>query len=181
MAFINNTPMVMGGGTPTPTTKKYKMGMKAISCTVTRSGTNLTIMPEANTEFTKFYDWLRTYLYVPRPFVMTISQSGVSNSSYGMYPSYPLGSLEKDATIRLSFSSGKLYDAPLDNTKQIVIVNATVAAGANAIVVSNANIYSETNTIDSKNLYSVTRKALSKNGDDLHFTLGIPVIEESEE
>ena len=181
MAFINNTPMVVGGGTPTPTTKKYKIGMKAISCTVTRSGTNLTITPESNTEFTNFYNWLRTYLYVPRPFVMAIRQSNVSNGTYGMYPSYPIGSLEKDATIKLSFSSGKLYDAAIDYTKQIVIVNATVAAGANAIVVSNENIYSETNEIDSKNVYSVIRKRLSNTGDDLHFTLGIPVIEESEE
>lgn len=181
MAFINNTPMILGGGTPTPTTKKYKIGMKAISCTVTLSGTNLTITPETNTEFTNFYNWLRNYLHVPRPFVLTMRQSGVSNGTYGMYPSYPIGSLDKDAPIKLSFSSGKLYDAPTDYTKQIVIVNATVAAGANSIVVSNVNIYSETNTIDPKNGYSVTRKSLSKTGDDLHFVLGIPVIEESEE
>ena len=31
MAFINNTPMIVGGGTPTPATKKYRIGMKAIS------------------------------------------------------------------------------------------------------------------------------------------------------
>lgn len=181
MAFINNTPMIVGGGTPTPTTKKYKIGMKAISCTVTRSGANLTITPEANTEFTNFYNWLRTYLYVPRPFVLTMRQSGVSNGTYGMYPSYPIGSLEKDAPIQLSFSSGKLYDAPTNYTNQIVIVNATVAAGANAIVVSNENIYRESNEINSKDVYSVIRKTLSKAGDDLHFALGIPVIEESEE
>ena len=148
---------------------------------MTRSGTNLTITPEANTEFTNFYNWLRTYLYVPRPFVLTIRQSGVSNGTYGMYPSYPIGSLDKDAPIQLSFSSGKLYDAPTDYTDQIVIVNAIVAAGANAIVVSNEKIYRESNNIDQKNVYSVTRKTLSKSGDDLHFVLGIPVIEESEE
>lgn len=181
MAFINNTPMVVGGGTPTPTTKKYKIGMKAISCTVTRSGPNLTITPEANTEFTNFYNWLRTYLYVPRPFVLTMRQSGVSNGTYGMYPSYPIGSLEKDSPIQLSFSSGISYDAKLSQTSQIAIVNATVAVNAaNAIVVSNENIYVEKAEVSSKG-YTVTRKTLSTSGDDLHFVLGIPVIEESEE
>ena len=180
MAFINNTPTIVGGGTPTPTTKKYKIGMKAISCTVTRSGANLTIMPEANTEFTNFYNWLRTYP-MPRPFVLNIRQSGVSNGTYGMYPSYPIGSFEKDAPIQLSFSSAKIYDETTNYTTQIVIVNATVAAGANAIVVSNENIYKENNEINSKNVYSVIRQTLSKSGDDLHFALGIPVIEESEE
>lgn len=173
--------MVVGGGTPMPTTKKYKIGMKAISCAVARSGANLTIIPEANTEFTNFYNWLRTYPNVPRPFVLTMRQRDVSNGTYGMYPSYPIGSIEKDAPIQLSFSSGKLYDLPTNYTNQIVIVNATVAAGANAIVVSNENIYRETNELDSRNVYSVIRKTLSSTGDDLHFVLGIPVIEESEE
>lgn len=180
MAFINNTPMIVGGGTPTPTTKKYKIGMKAILCTVTRSGPNLTITPEANTEFTNFYSWLRTYL-TARPFVLMLSRGNKGNEIYGMHPSYPIGKFVKDEPIQLSFSSGKLYDAPTDYTSQIVIVNATVAAGANAIVVSNENIYKEMNEINSKNVYSVMRKTLSNTGDDLRFVLGIPMIEESEE
>lgn len=180
MAFINNTPMVVGGGTPTPTTKKYKVGMKAISCTVTLSDQNLTITPEANTEFTNFYSWLRTYL-TARPFVLMLSRSSMGNEIYGMHPSYPIGKFVNGAPIQLSFSSGKLYDAPTDYTNQIVIVNATVAPNANAIVVSNKNIYKEMNAIDQKNVYSVIRKTLSNSGDDLHFVLGIPVIEESEE
>ena len=178
MAFINNTPMVMGGGTPTPTTKKYKIGMKAISCTVTRSGATLTITPEANTEFTNFYSWLYTYFSVPRPFVLMLSKGNKGNEIYGMYPSYPIGYFVKDAPIQLSFSSGKSYDAPSDYTKQIVIVNATVSS--NAIVISNEDIYLEINEITTKG-YTVNRKTFSNSGDDLHFALGIPVIEESEE
>lgn len=180
MAFINNTPMIVGGSTPTPTTKKYKIGMKAISCTVTRSGANLTITPEANTEFTNFNNWLRTYLSVPRPFVLMLTRGNSGNEVYGMNPSYPIGKFEKDLPIQLSFSSGISYTAALDQTSQIVIANATVAAGANAIVVSNTNIYQEKAEVSSKG-YTVTRKALSSSGDDLHFVLGIPVIEESEE
>ena len=175
MAFINNTPMIVGGGTPTPTTKKYKIGMKAISCTVTRSGPNLTITPNANTEFTNFYNWLREFP-APRPFILIIKQGNTTN--YGMNPSYPIGMFVKDAPIQLSFSSGKSYDAPSDYTKQIVIVNATVSA--NAIVVLNQNIYLEITEISTKG-YTVTRKPFSNSGDDLHFVLGIPVIEESEE
>lgn len=178
MAFINNTPMVVGGGTPTPTTKKYKIGMKAISCTVTRSDAILTITPEANTEFTNFYSWLYTYFSVPRPFLLMLSKGNTGNEIYGMHPSYPIGKFVKNAPIQLSFSSGKSYDAPSDYTKQIVIVNATVSA--NAIVVSNANIYLEITEITTKG-YTVNRKPFSNSGDDLHFVLGIPVIEESEE
>ena len=178
MAFINNTPMIVGGGTPTPTTKKYKIGMKAISCTVTRSGVNLTITPEANTEFTNFHSWLYTYLSVPRPFLLMLARGNKGNELYGMNPSYPIGMYNKDSPIQLSFSSGKSYDAPTNYTKQIVIVNATVSA--NDIEVSNENIYVETTEVSTK-AYTVTRKTLSTNGDDLHFTLGIPVIEESEE
>lgn len=177
MAIINNTPMIVGGGTPTPTTKKYKIGMKAISCTVTRSGPNLTITPEANTEFTNFHSWLFTYFIVPRQFVLMLAQGNTGNKFYGMNPSYPIGKFDKDSPIQLSFSSGLSYDAPLGQTSQVVIANATVSA--NAIVVSNENIYLETAEVGKA--YTVTRKTLSKTGDDLHFVLGIPVIEESEE
>ena len=178
MAFINNTPMIVGGSTPTPTTKKYKIGMKAISCTVTRSNANLTITPEANTEFTNFHQWLYAAFNVPRPFVLMLSKGNPANEFYGMNPSYPIGKFVKDAPIQLSFSSGKSYDATSDYTKQIVIVNATVSA--NAIVVSNENIYLEITEITTKG-HTVNRKPFSKSGDDLHFVLGIPVIEESEE
>ena len=178
MAFINNTPMIVGGGTPTPTTKKYKIGMKAISCTVTRSGPNLTITPEANTEFTNFHSWLYTYFSVSRPFVLMLSRGNTGNEIYGMNPSYPIGKFDKDSPIQLSFSSGLSYNAPLNQTSQIVIANATVSA--NAIVVSNQNIYLETAEVSTKD-YTVNRKTFSTSGDDLHFVLGIPVIEESEE
>ena len=178
MAFINNTPMIVGGGTPTPTTKKYKIGMKAISCTVTRSGPNLTITPETNTEFTNFHSWLYTYFSVPRPFVLMLSRGNTGNEFYGMNPSYPIGNFHNDSSIQLSFSSGLSYNTTLSQTSQIVIANATVSA--NAIVVSNENIYLETAEVSSKG-YTVTRKTFSKSGDDLHFVLGIPVIEESEE
>ena len=178
MAFINNTPMVVGGGTPTPTTKKYKIGMKAISCTVTRSGPNLTITPEANTEFTNFHSWLYTYFSVPRPFLLMLARGNKGNEIYGMNPSYPIGNFVNGSPIQLSFSSGLSYNTPLNQTSQIVIANATVSA--NAIVVSNENIYLEITELRTTG-YTVTRKALSNSGDDLHFTLGIPVIEESEE
>ena len=178
MAFINNTPMIVGGGTPTPTTKKYKIGMKAISSTVTRSGPNLTIKPEANTEFTNFHSWLYTYFSVPRPFVLMLNRGNKGNEIYGMNPSYPIGNFNKDSPIQLSFSSGLSYNTALNQTSQIVIANATVSA--NAIVVSNGNIYLETAEVSTKS-YTVNRKTLSTSGDDLHFTLGIPVIEESEE
>lgn len=178
MAFINNTPMIVGGGTPTPTTKKYKIGMKALSCTVTRSGPNLTITPEANTEFTNFHSWLYTYFSVPRPFVLMLSRGDKGNEFYGMNPSYPIGKFDNVSPIQLSFSSGLSYNATLNQTSQVVIANATVSA--NAIVVSNENIYLETAEVSTKG-YTVTRKTLSKSGDDLHFALGIPVIEESEE
>ena len=178
MAFINNTPMIVGGGTPTPTTKKYKIGMKAISCTVTRSGPNLTITPEANTEFTNLHSWLYTYFSVPRPFLLMLARGNKGNEIYGMHPSYPIGKFDKDSPIQLSFSSGLSYNTTLSQTSQIVIANATVSA--NAIVVSNENIYLETAEVSSKG-YTVTRKTFSKSGDDLHFVLGIPVIEESEE
>lgn len=178
MAFINNTPMIVGGGTPTPTTKKYKIGMKSISCTVTRSGPNLTITPEANTEFTNFHSWLYTYFIVPRPFVLMLDQGNTGNKFYGMNPSYPIGRFDKDSPIQLSLSSGLSYNAANKQTSQVVIANATVSA--NAIVVSNEDIYLETAEVSSKG-YTVTRKTLSTSGDDLHFVLGIPVIEESEE
>ena len=180
MAFINNTPMIVGGGTPTPTstTKKYKIGMKAITCTVTRSGPNLTITPEANTEFTNFHSWLYTYFSVPRPFLLMLSRGNSGNEFYGMNPSYPIGKFVNGAPIQLSFSSGLSYTASTNQTSQIVIANATVSA--NAIVVSNENIYLETAEVSTKG-YTVNRKTLSKTGDDLHFVIGIPVIEESEE
>ena len=178
MAFINNTPMIVGGGTPTPTTKKYKIWMKSISCTVTRSDANLTITPAANTEFTNFHQWLYAAFNVPRPFVLMLSKGNPANEFYGMNPSYPIGKFNKDSPIKLSFSSGISYDAPTDQTTQIVIRDATVSA--NAIVVLNTNIYKEYNEITTKG-YTVTRKTFSNSGDDLHFTLGIPVIEESEE
>ena len=178
MAFINNTPMIVGGGTPTPTTKKYKIWMKSISCTVTRSDANLTITPAANTEFTNFHQWLYAAFNVPRPFVLMLSKGNPANEFYGMNPSYPIGKFNKDSTIKLSFSSGISYDATNDQTTQIVIRDATVSA--NAIVVLNTNIYKEYNEITTKG-YTVTRKTFSNSGDDLHFTLGIPVIEESEE
>lgn len=178
MAFINNTPMVVGGGTPTPTTKKYKIGMKAISCTVTRSGPNLTITPEANTEFTNFHSWLYTYFSVSRPFVLMLARGNTGNEIYGMNPSYPIGKFDNASPIQLSFSSGISYDATINKTSQIVIANAKVTA--NAIVVSNEHIYQETAELSSK-AYTVTRKTFSTSGDDLHFVLGIPVIEESEE
>ena len=178
MAFINNTPMIVGGGTPTPTTKKYKIGMKAISCTVTRSGSNLTITPAANTEFTNFHVWLFTYFSVPRPFVLMLARGNKGNEIYGMNPSYPIGKFDKDSPIQLSFSSGLSYNAALNQTSQIVIANATVSA--NAIVISNQNIYLETAEVSTKG-YTVTRKTFSTSGDDLHFMLGIPVIEESEQ
>ena len=178
MAFINNTPMIVGGGMPTTTTKKYKIWMKSISCTVTRSDANLTITPAANTEFTNFHQWLYAAFNVPRPFVLMLSKGNPANEFYGMNPSYPIGKFNKDSPIKLSFSSGISYDAPTDQTTQIVIRDATVSA--NAIVVLNTNIYKEYNELTTKG-YTVTRKTFSNSGDDLHFTLGIPVIEESEE
>lgn len=173
--------MVVGGGTPTPTTKKYKIGMKAISCTVTRSGANLTITPEANTEFTNFYNWLREFLSSPRPFSLIMNQGTSGTKIYGMYPSYPNGKFDKDSPIQLSFSSGRSYDIAKNQTSQVYIVNAVVNVNANAITVSNENIYEEQTEIDTKGNFKMARKTLSADGDDLHFGLGIPTIEEVSE
>ena len=152
--------------------------MKAISCTVTRSGPNLTITPETNTEFTNFHSWLYTYFSVPRPFVLMLSRGNTGNEFYGMNPSYPIGNFNKDSPIKLSFSSGISYDAPADQTTQIVIRDATVSA--NAIVVLNTNIYREYNEITTKG-YTATRKTFYNSGDDLKFVLGITIIDESED
>lgn len=182
MAFINNTPMTVGGSTPTPSGKNYKLKMKTIGCSVTRSGAaTLTITPDTNTEFTNFYNWLREFLLSPRPFSLLMQQSTGGTKIYGMHPSYPNGKFDKDSPIQLSFSSGRSYDLATNQTSQIHIVNAVVNVNANAITVSNETIYVEQTEIDSKNNFTIYRKTLSTNGDDLHFGLGIPTIEEESE
>lgn len=180
MAFINNTPMIVGGGTPTPTPsgKKYKLKMKNIPCSVTISGGKLTITPNTNTEFKNFYNWLREFP-VPRPFILMIKQGNTTN--YGMHPSYPVGRFEQGAPIQLSFSSGRLSNSPPKEAWQIHIVNALVNQKPNAITVSNNEIYLETTNINSSNEFVINRSTLSNSGNDLKFILGIPVIEESEE
>ena len=181
MAFINNTPMTVGGSTPTPSGKNYKLKMKSIGSSVTRSGATLTITLATNTEFTNFYSWLREFPSSPRPFSLIMQQGTSGTKIYGMHPSYPNGKFDQYSPIQLSFSSGISYDSANNQTSQVYIVNAVVNVNANAITVSNENIFVEQTEIDTKGNFMVTRKTLSVNGDDLRFGLGIPTIEEESE
>ena len=58
MAFINNTPMIVGGGTPTPTTKKYKLKKVDIPTAIINSTGTIHVDVQPNEYMTNFCQWL---------------------------------------------------------------------------------------------------------------------------
>ena len=114
MAFINNTPMIMGGGSGGGS--QYKLVKKAVKCDVTFNNGDFILTPQTNDLFTNLYKYLcdvndqvEYYCAPAGMWMLNITDGG--GVFYGLLPICPFGKFVKDEPLHINFASNEDYSA----------------------------------------------------------------------
>lgn len=155
MAFINNTPMIAGGGTPTPSGKNYKLKKVTLPLTLSTSGGDISAIVPQNEYMSNFWQWLYENS-CPGQWELII---GITDSSqYGLTPSYPYRTYFAEGTnININFETNWQYDPQNDSYESVMLSNATVNANSNTITIPVGKLRFVKDTVNSKG--ELTRKS----------------------
>ena len=124
MAFINNTPMVVGGGSGGGS--QYKLVKKAVKCDVTFNNGDFILTPQTNDLFTNLYNYLCDanglvgYYCAPAGmWMLNITDGG--GVFYGLLPICPFGQFVKESPLHINFASNEDYN---DTSNQWISIHA---------------------------------------------------------
>ena len=182
MAFINNTPMIVGGGTPTPTptTKKYKLKKVDIQTTISQNqGTIYAILPQ-NEYMTNFWQWLNENS-CPGLWELVVKYtdgSGIIND-YGLTPSYPNGGVFGTGNLKINFTTNESYKA--DAYERVQLNNAEVEANSNILTFTLSNLVNRKDTPDKNGFLTTKRSPITSKENTISIVIRLIVLEESEE
>lgn len=194
MAFINNTPMVVGGSTPTPTGKKYNTIKRDLFCSVSYTSSSDTLMiviPDIifnRGTYRNLAEFMRINL-VPGNMFFLIKDNGVDNSEahqYGLLVSGPTNSnYTKDGTIILqlqSCESMKVDQSGNISFESVRFSNAVAQQGL-AIIIEDykKNCVFLKKIYDTKGVYTVKYMAYATDPTQIAVRFQYMDIEESEE
>ena len=180
MAFINNTPMIVGGG-GSSSGKKYKLKNVTIPTTITNKNgaTNVDVQP--NQYMTNFWQWLWENSS-PGMWELIITVNSGTLSQYGLTPSYPyktVFTLGKPAAI--NFATNESYDPKSNSYESVVLNNAQVTANTNRLTFDLSNLSYRKDIPDKTGLLATKRQNLVSDISKLTIEVRIMVLEESEE
>ena len=161
MAFINNTPMIMGGGSGGGS--QYKLVKKAVKCDVTFNNGDFILTPQTNDLFTNLYQYLCDanglvgYYCVPAGmWMLNISNGG--GVIYGLLPVCPFGQLVQDSPLHINFASNEDYNDTSDQWTSIHAYDAQIPFMRNYIKINAGRLV---HRIDSTSTKSTSTKSTS--------------------
>ena len=115
MAFINNTPMIMGGGSGGGS--QYKLVKKAVKCDVTYNNGDFILTPQTNNLFTNLYEYLYGnnalvgYYCAPAGMWMLNISVPRDDKVFGLLPVCPFGQFVNGSPLHINFASNEDYSA----------------------------------------------------------------------
>ena len=180
MAFINNTPMIVGGGGSSPG-KKYKLKNVTIPTTITNNSGTINVEVQPNEYMTTFWQWLYENS-CPGMWELIVTPNSGTLSQYGLTPSYPyktVFTLGMPATI--NFATNETYDPKNDSYESVVLNNAQVLAATNKLTFDLSNLSFRKVMPDKSGLLTSKRQILISDISKLTIEVRIMVLEESEE
>ena len=185
MAFINNTPMIVGGGTPTPTpiTKKYKLKKVDIPTTIINSTGTIHVDVQPNEYMTNFWQWLwENSCPGLWELIVTTIKGSAPSEQYGLTPSYPIkGIFGSGTNAKINFATNESYDVKSSAYESVVLTNAVVLANTNRLTFDLSDLSYRKDTPDKTGLLATKRQPLVSDTKDLIVVVRIMVLEESEE
>ena len=155
MAFINNTPMVMGGGSGGGS--QYKLVKKAVKCDVTFNNGDFILTPQTNDLFTNLYKYvcdvnnLVGYYCSPAGmWMLNISDSVSGGLFYGLLPVCPFGQFVKDSPLHINFASNEDYNAATEAWTSIHAYDAQIPYMRNYIKINSGRLKKRIDSIGTK-------------------------------
>ena len=153
MAFINNTPMIMGGGSGGGS--QYKLVKKAVKCDVTFNNGDFILTPQTNDLFTNLYQYLCDadgsvgfYCAPAGMWMLNISNGG--GVVYGLLPICPFGKFVKEEPLHINFASNEDYDAATDAWTSIHAYDAQIPYMQNYIKINSGRLVKRIDSISTK-------------------------------
>ena len=183
MAFINNTPMIVGGGTPTPTTKKYKLKKVDIPTTIINSTGIIHVDVQPNEYMTNFWQWLwENSCPGMWELIVTTIDGSAPKEQYGLTPSYPFkGIFNLGTNAKINFATNESYDVKSNSYESVVLNNAQVIASTNRLTFDLPDLSYRKDIPDKTGLLATKRQPLVSDISKLTIKVRIMVLEESEE
>ena len=182
MAFINNTPMIVGGG-GSSSGKKYKLKRVDIPTTIVNSTGTIHVDVQPNEYMTNFWQWLweNSCPGMWELIVTTINGSAVGEQ-YGLTPSYPIkGVFSLETNVKINFATNESYDPKNNAYESVVLNNAVVLANTNRLSFDLTDLSYRKDVPDKSGLLATKRQPLVSDTKDLIVAVRIMVLEESEE
>ena len=182
MAFINNTPMIVGGGTPTPTptTKKYNLKKVDIQTTISqRQGITCAILQQ-NEYMTNFWQWLNENS-CPGMWELVVRYTdgtGIIND-YGLTPSYPNRGVFGTGNLKINFTTNESYKEGAYELVQLN--NAEVEANSNILTFTLSNLVYRKDTVEKDGSLTSKRSPITSKENTISIVIRLIVLEESEE
>ena len=143
MAFINNTPMIMGGGSGGGS--QYKLVKKAVMCDVTFNNGDFILTPQTNDLFTNLYKYVCDnngqvgYYCAPAGmWMLNITDGG--GVYYGLLPICPFGQFIKDSPLQINFATNEDYNAASGEWTSIHAYDAQIPYMQNYIKINAAKL-----------------------------------------
>ena len=153
MAFINNTPTIVGGGSGGGS--QYKLVKKAVKCDVTFNNGDFILTPRTNDLFTNLYQYLYDadgsvgfYCAPAGMWMLNISNGG--GVVYGLLPVCPFGKFVKEEPLHINFASNEDYDAATDAWTSIHAYDAQIPYMRNYIKINSGRLVKRIDSIGTK-------------------------------
>ena len=168
MAFINNTPMIVGGGSGGGS--QYKLVKKAVKCDVTFNNGDFILTPQTNNLFTNLYEYLYGnnalvgyYCFPAGMWMLNISVPR-DDKVFGLLPVCPFGQFVKDSPLHINFASNEDYSAASSTWTSIHAYDAQIPYMQNYIKINAAKLVKRTDSTStsSKSTSSTSTSSVTK-------------------
>ena len=165
MAFINNTPMIMGGISGGG--NQYKLVKKAVNCVITYNNGDFILTPQTNNLFTNLYEYLygnnAQVGYYCAPAGMWMLNIGFNGDDkvFGLLPVCPFGQFVKESPLHINFATNEDYNATSGEWTSIHAYDAQIPYMQNYIKINAAKLVkrSDRKSTSSKSTSSVMKAA----------------------
>ena len=153
MAFINNTPMVVGGGSGGGS--QYKLVKKAVKCDVTFNNGDFILTPQTNDLFTNLYQYLCDadgsvgfYCAPAGMWMLNITDGG--GAFYGLLPICPFGQFVQDGPLHINFASNEDYNDTAGTWTSIHAYDAQIPYMQNYIKINSGKLVNRKDSTSTK-------------------------------
>ena len=156
MAFINNTPMLMGGSSGGGS--QYKLVKKAVMCDVTFNNGDFILTPQTNDLFTNLYNYVCGnngqvgYYCAPAGMWMLNIADGAGGVFYGLLPICPFGKFVKDEPLHINFASNEDYNDTSNQWISIHAYDAQIPYMQNYIKINSGKLVKRIDSIGTKSI-----------------------------